>query len=314
VITYYWFILLFLFFLLIPVRQLAQEPRIRFEVLIQNDGDEFLISDIHLDLNGSIYLLDALRRRILELRDGQTSPRPIADKAFRERRTGELIALTRGPLGRFYIIARMGKEIFAVSQQGSIEQERKVPFRPQGIAFQNRDELLVLGEHDGKMFHVFDPDGQRKRSFGEMFERLDRVKEYEIGPFEWYVEGDTIYVASPFRYEIQKHVKERFEKSIVVADTIVRQPEVRTHRDGSVTITMPHTITGIASAGSYLFVSLCSVSKVSSQYYLDVLDVHKGQIVSRIPLDQFLMVRKADTSGKVFLVGNNIIQTLTIRE
>ncbi|MFC2166906.1 6-bladed beta-propeller [Acidobacteriota bacterium] len=209
-------VLIFLVINLIPVGLSADKSSLKFIkdlVIGKNFGDHNFIfsaiTDVDLDKDGNIYILDAMDFRI-QVFDGKgTFHKSITLKRGQgpqELNFSPIMAVT--PEGIITTLDRMARKILIHKSDGSFVRFFKIDFQPIDLEFYANDYLAVLGLYNDKIIHIFDLEGKKIQSFGDPFSIPKNQSQYKDIPslklpkrFDSSQDG-TLYLLNPHKYEI----------------------------------------------------------------------------------------------------------------
>jgi len=176
------------------------------------------IADIQIDDEDRIYLLD---NKICKIQVYDEKGKFIKSIGGRGQGPGEFNLPSK-----FFII---NKKIFVLdfrsvnifSIEGQFIKSFKVDFQATDIKVNRKNEIILLGLRNDKIFHIFDLEGNLLHSFGEPFkipsEYYAKYKKYEDCPFlkvhvEMFLIDEDIYIFNPFRYKIRYYKNNQFIK------------------------------------------------------------------------------------------------------
>jgi len=167
------------------------------------------------------------------------------------------------------------------------------------MAMWGKGEFIFLGLSQDHILHVYSGKGKELRSFGDPFEPVPDVPAFATSPMEWFVQGDTVWVANPLQYEIRQYVGEKLVSTIKGPDKFPR-PMVR-ERNGSVGVGISKGIFGLAACGGRL-IALVALNAAT----LDVYETKSCQLLSRIECRPRL--RSSDNSGRLYFVDEGKVR------
>lgn len=189
-----------------------------------DEGDENLvfgwISSICFDAEDNIYVLDPRMWRIQKfdsqgtflksyaIQDGQ-GPGEISY-------SGEMAV---SPQGKIFIFNFMERKILVLNQEGRAVNSFRLDVDGMSIESSGDETLTVMGDKDGKLFHVYDVEGNPIRSYGEHFVIPQKLAEYDYPPVLYpqqftVSESERTYVYNPHRYEISAYRNGELETKI----------------------------------------------------------------------------------------------------
>jgi len=197
------------------------------------DGNENLmfgsISRIDLDGKGNIYILDYKGRKIGVFDSNGQHKRTIpvpAGQGPKEATNLSGIAVT--PQGTLYINDMNSRKIIVFDPEGRFVRSFLVDFMISSIGCPGTENLVGIGPHNKKIFHVFDPAGKLLDSFGEPFPipaELEPMKDMPMfrAPILFNCGKDgRIYVLNPHRYAISIFKGQRLERTLEGKNEVFR--------------------------------------------------------------------------------------------
>ena len=187
------------------------------------DGDENLmfgmISRVALDGRGNISILDYKSRKIVVCDATGRFLRTIvvpAGQGPREATNLSGIAVTPG--GTLFVNDR--QKVIVYSPNGEYLRTFLVDFMISSIGCSGAEELVAVGPHDGKILHVFDPEGRLLSSFGDTFTPPGEFAPMKDMPmfgapliFDCAEDG-RIFVLNPHRYEVAVFKDRRLARTL----------------------------------------------------------------------------------------------------
>ena len=227
-------ILLVLLLLLLSCYQRKREIEIALTPVTLPDS---ILSIYDLDVKQDhIYLLDRDRFSlwVLSHRDGLI--REI--NLWRGKGPGEFIMPVDLAVDgqRIFVLDDMLQRVTYMDTSGLFISSFQIGFRAFKIYARN-DSVYVLGvdPETKKSVHVFNLKGQKLASFIPVFAVLPQYRTYYQGiglslfsPADWFVKGDTIWVANRFLYEIKAYKKDREIITIRGDDKLIHKPDIST--------------------------------------------------------------------------------------
>jgi hypothetical protein len=175
------------------------------------DGDENLmlgmISRVDLDGRGNIYILDYKFRKIVVCDAAGRFLRTIAVPAGQgPREATNLSGIAVTPGGTLFVNDR--QKVIVYGPDGEYLGTFLVDFMITSIGCAGAEELVAIGPHDGKILHVFNPEGSLLSSFGDTFTPPGEFAPMKEMPmfgapllFDCAKDG-RIFVLNPHAYEI----------------------------------------------------------------------------------------------------------------
>ena len=263
-----------------------------------DEGDENLvfgrISSICFDAEDNIHVLDSRMWRIQKfdsqgtflksyaIEDGQ-GPGEISYP-------GEMAISTQGII---FIFNFMERKILILNQEGRAINSFRLDIDGMSIKSSRDETLTVMGDKDGKLFHVYDVEGNPIRSYGEHFEIPKKLAEYEyptvLYPNQFTVsESERTYVYNPHRYEIYVYRTGELETKIKGENAAFWPVSVKNGRD--VTFTSISVFESRDRIYSFIF------GHGEMPHQLDVFENNK-QIDS---LDVMGRIQAIDSKGRLY--------------
>jgi hypothetical protein len=220
-----------LFFVLVAVSGLFFQSCQKTGIFLQEDlslgvdeGDEKLIfgeiSSICFDAEDNIHILDSRMWRIARFDSRGVSLESLAIPEGQG--PGEISypgEMAVSPQGKIFLFNFMERKILVLNQNGRAVNSFRLDIDGMGIESSGDETITVMGDKDGKLFHVYDIEGNPIRSYGEHFEVPQKLAEYNF-PTVLYPQHFTVsesgrtYVYNPHKYEISVYRNGELEKII----------------------------------------------------------------------------------------------------
>jgi hypothetical protein len=175
------------------------------------EGDESLmfgrIVRIDVDGRGNIYVLDYKYRRVSVFdKEGKLLRAVAVPEGQGPREATNLGGIAVTPGGTLFVNDK--QKVIVYGPDGAYVRTFLVEFMISSIGCAGKEELVAIGPHEGKILHVFDPQGKLLASFGDVFVPpgdLEPMKEMPMfgAPllFDCAKDG-RIFVLNPHRYEV----------------------------------------------------------------------------------------------------------------
>ena len=151
----------------VPVELMAEKQSLKFTkhlVIGKNSGDNNFIfsaiTDVDLDKEGNIYILDAMDFRIQKFDSHGTFLKSIILKRGQgpeELSFNPILAVT--PDGEFAILDMMARKILIYNNTGTFKRYFKLDFQPFDLEFYADGHLAILGLNNENIIHIFDLEG-----------------------------------------------------------------------------------------------------------------------------------------------------------
>lgn len=217
------------------------------------------ISGIEEDLEGNIYILDF---KFWNLRKFDKNRKFVKTIAARGIGPGEIsqfpVAMTLKN-EKVYVI--LINTVIIYDTDGNYLNSFKTSIFPRYIAVDPSGNIILVNADDRitrRLFHIFDPEGKYKTSFGEVFPAANsdfkKIAENWM-PSSIFISGDgKLYVADPFEYAIYVYTGTTLEKKVTRKSANFEHPQVFKDEKGN-----HYQIGGIRAAaeyGDYLLVFL----------------------------------------------------------
>ncbi|MCJ7580809.1 MAG: 6-bladed beta-propeller [Candidatus Aminicenantes bacterium] len=238
---------------LVPVGLRAEKSSLKFMkdlVIGKNSGDNNFIfsaiSDVDLDKNENIYILDAKDYRIQKF-DNQgmflNSITLSRGQGPEEISFFPIMAVT--PEGEIAVLDRMARKILIYTIDGTFKRFFKLDFQPIDLEFYTNGNLALLGLNNSKIIHIFNMEGQRVQSFGDPFSIPKKHSQYKDMPnlklpnrFDSSQDG-TLYLLNPHKYEILVYTDGNLEKQIAGKNELYRPTMITQTNTGGIGILFP---------------------------------------------------------------------------
>ena len=237
----------------VPVELMAEKQSLKFTkhlVIGKNSGDNnFILSaitDVDLDKEGNIYILDAMDFRIQKFDSHGTFLKSIILKRGQgpeELSFNPILAVT--PDGEFAILDMMARKILIYNNTRTFMRYFKLEFQPIDLEFYAENHLAILGLDNEKIIHIFDSEGQRIQSFGEPFSIPKKHSLYKDMPnlklpkrLDSSQDG-TLYVLNPHKYEILVYTDGTLKQTILGKNELYRPTMITKTNIGGIGIVIP---------------------------------------------------------------------------
>lgn len=265
-----------------------------------DEGDENLIfgsiSSICFDAEDNIHVLDSRMWRIQKfdsqgifiksytIQDGQ-GPGEISYP-------GEMAI---SPQGKIFIFNFMERKILVLNQEGRAVNSFRLDVDGMSIESSGDETLTVMGDKNGKLFHVYDVEGNPIRSYGEHFEVPKKLTEYDYPPVLYpqqftVSESERTYVYNPHRYEIFVYRNGALKTKIKGENTAFWPVSVKNGRE------VTFTSVAVFESGARIYSFISGHGEVPPQ--LDVFENDK-QIDS---LDVMGYIQAIDSKGRLYAI------------
>lgn len=263
-----------------------------------DQGDENLIfggiSSVCLDSENNIYILDWKMWRVQKF-DGQGTF--LKSFSIQEGQGPQELTfpgvMAVSPQGKIFIYDFMAWKILILNHDGHFINSFNLDFNGIDIDCAGDESLIVSGDKNSKLFHIFDVQGRLIRSFGEHFEVPENLKRYNFQTVKYpqifkVSRQGSIYVCDPHRYEISVYRNEELERKIKGRNVAFLPVSVKDGRDV--------TLTGVTvfESGKRIYSFIHSHGEVPNQ--LDVFKKNR-QIAS---LDVTGYARAVDSHGRLY--------------
>lgn len=251
--TVFLIVLILLAINLVPAELGAAKQSLKFTknlVIGKNSGDNNFIfsaiSDIDLDKEGNIYILDAMDYRIQKFNSQGTFLNSITLKRGQgpeELSFNPIMAVT--PEGELALLDWMARKILIYNNTGTFKRYFKLDFQPIDLEFYADENLAILGLNNEKIIHIFDMEGQKIQSFGDPFSIPKKYSQYKDMPslklpkrFDSSQDG-TLYVLNPHKYEIFVYTDGALTQKILGKNDLYRPTMITQSNIGGVGIICP---------------------------------------------------------------------------
>jgi len=297
------------FFVLVAVPSLFFQSCQKTEISLQEDlsigvdvGNENLIfggiSSICFDSEDNIHILDSRMWRIARFDSRGVSLESLAIPEGQG--PGEISypgEMAVSPQGKIFLFNFMERKILVLNQKGRAVNSFRLDIDGMSIESSGDETITVMGDKDGKLFHVYDVEGNPIRSYGAHFEVPQKLAEYNF-PTVLYPQHFTVsesgrtYVYNPHRYEIYVYRNGELEKKIKGDNSAFWPVSVKNGREV--------TLTGVSvfESRDRIYSYFNAHSEVPHQ--LDVFENDK-QISS---LDVTGYACAVDSSGRLYFIAD----------
>lgn len=207
--------------------QACKKPQLSLQKDINigvEEGDENLIFggiwSICTDAADNIYILDSRMWRIqkFDSRGIFLKSYPIKDG----QGPGELTfpgEMAVSPQGTIFLFDFMAWKILVLDQDGKAINSFNLDFFGISINCFADEKLIVMGDKDNALFHVYDVEGRHISSFGDHFKVPRNLANYNYPTVKYpqiftVSASQRIYVCDPHSYEISVYRNEELERTI----------------------------------------------------------------------------------------------------
>lgn len=204
------------------------------------------ISDVDLDKDGNIYILDVMDYRIQKFDDRGTFLLSIhmrRGQGPEEVSFAPIMAVT--PEGETAVLDMMARKILIFGIDGTFKNFFKVDFQPIDLEFYKEDQLAILGLDNDKIIHIYDLSGRNIQSFGEPFPIPKKYEQYKDMPslklpkrLDSSQDG-TLFVLNPHEYEILVYTDGVLEKMIPGKNELYRPTIISQSNVGGIGLVFP---------------------------------------------------------------------------
>jgi len=167
------------------------------------------ISDIQLDAEENIYILDGKKYRIQVFDPQGVFLRSIPlKKGQGPEEVSMLLGFAVHPDGLISIYDRAGNKVLNFDEKGTCQNYFKLDFQAFDIKHYKDGQIAILGFDNDLGIHIYSRKGDRLFSFAEPFSLPSRMSKYKDAPFtkfpmKFSSSGDgTLFLLNPHKYEI----------------------------------------------------------------------------------------------------------------
>lgn len=263
-----------------------------------DQGDENLIfgrvSSLGFDSQEDIYILDWKTWRVQKFDSQGVFLKSISiqkGQGPQEITFPGIMAIS--PQGKIFLYDFMAWKVLILDQDGRFLNSFNLDFYGIDIGNAGDESLIVMGDKNKKLFHVYDIQGRLIRSFGVHFEVPQNLARFDFPTVKYPQDfkcsrQGRIYVCDPHRYEISVYSNEELKEKINGSNAAFLPVSVKNGRDV--------TLTGVSvfETGNRIYSFIHSHGEVPNQ--LDVFDKNR-QIAS---LDVTGYARAVDPQGRLY--------------
>lgn len=180
-------------------------------------------------------------------------------------------------------------------------------FPSHNMAFWRKDILIVLGLKDDFIFHLFTLKGDFIKSFGKFPEEIDP----QIGPRDFWIEGDTIYVAAINQYKIYRYINGKLMDYFEHPDLCYIRGPIKEREGGISKVYLLSGINGLVSFKDRLYVSTFKHELIrgwKSVFGLDIFHKNSGELLQHATYDSVIVPVYADINYLYLICGSSIIK------
>lgn len=167
------------------------------------------ISDIQLDSEENIYILDGKNSRIQKFDPKGQFLRSIPIKKGQgPQEVSMLLGLAVYPDGWISLYNRAGGKVLNFDKNGVYQSYFKLDFQGTDIQHYKDKQIAILGLNNGLGIHIYSREGDWLSSFGEPFpvpSKLSQFKDVPMAkfPMKFSTSGDgKVFLLNPHKYEI----------------------------------------------------------------------------------------------------------------
>jgi len=283
--------------------QACKKPQISLQkdlCLGVEEGDENLIfggiQSICTDAADNIYILDWRMWRIqkFDSRGAFLKSYPIKDG----QGPGELTfpgEMAVSPQGIIFLYDFMNRKILILDQDGKAINSFNLDFFGISINCFADEKLIVMGDKDNALFHVYDVKGRQISSFGDHFKVPQNLARYAY-PTVKYPQvftvsvSERIYVCDPHSYEISVYRNKELERTIKGENTAFWPVSVKNGKE------VNWRNASVFESKERLYSFIASRGETPNQ--IDVFE--KGRQVESLDVEGY--VQAIDSKGRMYAV------------
>ncbi len=200
------------------------------------------ITDIEIDSIGNIYIAD---ERNYEIRKFDNMGNYLLSIGKKGEGPGEIIHLTNIEIdskNNVYVLDRSLKRISIFDCNGEFVNSFNFNLWANNLLINSKDELQVVGEKNGNIFHVFNEKGILLYSFGKPIKspikEIENFQALRSPTVVFMDELNNLYHTNPFKYEIIKYNSKLKLAEIIDRDIVFPEPEImkRISKSGAIQI------------------------------------------------------------------------------
>lgn len=239
------------------------------------------IADLSLDLEENIYVLDDKIGRIQVFNRAGKFLRSIGKKGQGPR---EFLLPKNFFLknNRIFIID-IGK-VHIFSLKGEFIKSLKIDFDGTDVKVNQKNEIIVLGLRNDKIFHAFNWEGKLLYSFGDPFEipskYLNRFIKFKDSPslkthIKMYMIDENIYIFHPFEYKLRVYKNNQLLKEFGKDSNDYNIPVATDFGSGGHSIGYIGSPTLIKLNNNILLIFRYIYKKGKEEYQIDIFKEYK---------------------------------------
>lgn len=284
----------------------GRQKQLKWEIVLGKDSSDdqppvlYLPTEVIADKQGNIYVL---QRESVEKFDSR-GQHVLSIALKKGKGPGEFAgpaSVARDESGFLYVWDEYQARVSKLDASGQFISSFKVGSLFKKMALWGKGAFVFLGLSQDRILHVYSEDGKEVRSFGNPFEPVPDVPAFATSPMEWFVRGDTIWVANPLQYELRQYVGEKLVSTIKGPDRF--PPPLVRERAGSVAVGISKGIFGVAACGGQLVATVMQPTNVAT---LDIFDTKRAELLSRIQC--LPRVRSSDGAGRLYFVDEGKVR------
>jgi len=175
--------------------------------------------------------------------------------------------------------------------------------------YYKQDTLLLLGQDNGYIFHLYNLKGNKIKDFGKFPEKIAP----QIGPRNFWVQGDTIYTAGINGYKIYRYINEELNDYFIYPDTSFIKGITRKEQGGVENIFLLSGLNGVVEYRNNLYIStFCHEPitryKAKTSYYLDVFNIKSKELLEHTKYDSIIVPVCIDNHYLYLIKGNSLLR------
>jgi len=191
------------------------------------------------------------------------------------------------------------------------KEQKKInlSFFAHNMALFGDDTIILLGLKKDKIFHVLDFEGNCVADFGEFPENIEPL----VGPRDFWIKKDTIYVAGINQYRIYRYIDMKLIDYFEYPDSnFIREP-IKDKFGDIYQIYHLSGINGVVDFNNKLYISTfkhepIQARKAKSTFSIDIFDKTSKKLLQHITYDSMIVPVYADKNWLYLINGSSIIR------
>jgi len=278
-------------------------------------GDESMmfgsISDIQLDAEENIYILDGKKYRIQVFDPQGGFLRSISlKKGQGPEEVSMLFGFAVHPDGLISIYDRAGNKVLNFDEKGYCQNYFKLDFQAFDIRYYKDGQIAILGFDNDLGVHIYNRKGDRIFSFAEPFSIPSRMSKYKDAPFtkfplKFSSTGDgTVFILNPHKYEIFIYKEGKLTGDIKGKSDFFRPLTIQGQKGegGRQYMSLIFPTVSVLTHEDIIFVTIRGLPIMGEEESKNQMQIYKNQkLIHSLDVKGFLSA--VDSKGRLYLTA-----------